>query len=99
MFSKIDLQSGYWQMPVKLRDVYKTAFKMRWGLYEFLVMSFGVTNAPAQFMNMMNDLLGEYLDKFVLVFLDDVLFILPTHKTMLITSEIYWENSESISCS
>ena len=60
-------------MPVKPRDVHKTAFKTRWGLYEFLVMPFGVTNAPAQFMNMMNTLLGEYLDKFVLIFLDDVL--------------------------
>ena len=59
VFSKIDLQSGYWQMPVKPGDIHKIAFKMRWGLYEFLVMPFGVTNAPAQFMNMMNDLLGE----------------------------------------
>ena len=49
------------------------AFKMRWGLYEFLLMLFGVTNAPAQFMNMMNALLGEFLDKFILVFLDNVL--------------------------
>ena len=60
-------------MPVKLGDVHKTAFKTRWGIYEFLVMPFGVTNATAQFMNMMNALLDEYLDKFVLVFLDDVL--------------------------
>ena len=73
VFSKIDLWSGYWQMPVKPGDVHKTAFKTRWGLYEFLVMPFGGTNAPAQFMNMMNDLLGEYLDKFFLVFLDNVL--------------------------
>ena len=73
MFSKIDLQSGYWQMPVKPKDVYKTVFKMRWRLYEFLVMHFGIINAPAQFMNMMNDLLGEYLDKFVLVFLENIL--------------------------
>ena len=73
VFSKIDLRSGYWQMPTKPGDVHKTAFKMRWGLYEFLVMPFGVTNAPAQFMNMMNALLGQYLDKLVLVFLDEVL--------------------------
>ena len=60
-------------MPVKPGDVHKTVFKTRWGLYEVLVMPFGVTNAPAQFMNMINDLLDEYLDKFVLVFLDNVL--------------------------
>ena len=48
------------------------AFKTRWGLYEYLVMPFGVTNAPAQFIGMMNDLLGEYLDRFVLIFLDDI---------------------------
>ena len=71
--NKIDLRSGYWQMPVNPRNVHKTAFKTRWELYEFLVMPFGVTNALAQFMNMMKDLLGECLDKFVLVFLDDVL--------------------------
>ena len=60
-------------MPVKPGDVHKTAFKMRWGLYQFFVMPFVVTNAPTQFMNMMNALLGKYLHKFVLVFLDDVL--------------------------
>ena len=49
-------------MPVKLGDVHKTAFKTRWGLYGFLVMPFGVTNAPAQVMNMLNNLLGKYLD-------------------------------------
>ena len=73
MFNKIDLRSWYWQMPVKLEHVHKTKFKMRWGLYKFLVMPVGVTNAPTQFMNMMNNLLGEYLDKFVLVFLGDIL--------------------------
>ena len=68
VFSKIDLWSGYWKMQIKPEDVHKTAFKMRWGLYEILVMPFGITNALAQFMNMINALLGEYLDKFVLVF-------------------------------
>ena len=78
VFSKIDLKSGYWQIPVQEGDVQKTAFKTRWGLYEYLVMPFGVTNAPAQFMNMMNDLLGEYLDRFVLVLLDDILIYSAT---------------------
>ena len=73
MFSKIDLKSGYWEIPVRSKDIQKMVFKTRWGLYEYLVMPFGVTNAPAQFMNMMNDLLGELLDRFVLVFLDDIL--------------------------
>ena len=58
---------------MKPEDVSKTAFRTRWGLYEYVVMPFGLTNAPAQFMDMMNVLLGEYLDKFVLVFLDDIL--------------------------
>ena len=73
VFSKIDLKSGYWQMPVREQDIPKTAFRTRWGLDEFFVMPFGVTNAPLQFMNMMNDVLSDYLDDFVLVFLDDTL--------------------------
>ena len=73
VFNKIDLKSGYWQMPVREQDIPKIAFRTRWGLYEFLVMPFGVTNAPSQFMNMMNDVLSNYLDDFVLVFLDDIL--------------------------
>ena len=60
--SKIDIKLGYWQIPVRPKDVHKIAFKMWWGLYEYLVMPFGLTNAPAQFMIMMNDLLGDYLD-------------------------------------
>ena len=73
VFSKIDLRSGYWQVPVREQDIPKTAFKTRWGLYEYLVVPFGMTNAPAQFMNLMHDVLREYLDKLVLVFLDDIL--------------------------
>ena len=60
-------------MLVREQDIPKTASKMRWGLYEFLVMPFGVTNAPLQFMNMMNDILSDYLDEFVLVVLGDIL--------------------------
>ena len=62
VFNKIDLKSRYWQILVRHRDVHKTVFKMRWGLFEYMVMPFGLTNGPTQFINMMNDLLGEYLD-------------------------------------
>ena len=73
VFSKIDLKSGYLQIPVRPGDIHKTAFKTQWGLYEYSGMPFGLANAPAQFMSMMNDLLGNYLDRFVLIFLDDIL--------------------------
>ena len=73
VFSKIDPKSGYWQIPVRPGDVHKTTFQTRWGLYEYLVMPFGLTNGPTQFMSMMNDLLGDYLDRFVLILLDDLL--------------------------
>lgn len=72
VFSKIDLTSGYWQMPFKLEDVQKIAFKTHWGLYKLLVMPFGDTNIPAQFMDMMNDLLHDFLDRLILIFLDDI---------------------------
>ena len=67
-------------MPLKKEDIPKTAFKTRWGLYEFLVVPFGVTNAPAQFMNMMDDILADFLDGFVVVFLDDLLIYSRTPK-------------------
>jgi hypothetical protein len=73
VFSKIDLWSGYHQLKVQECDIPKTAFVLRYGLYEFTVMSFGLMNAPAYFMNMMNKVFMEYLDKFVVVFIDDIL--------------------------
>ena len=73
VFSKIDLRSGYHQIKIRPKDIPKMAFSTRYGLYEYLVMSFGLTNAHAYFMYLMNSVFMLKLDKFVVVLIDDIL--------------------------
>ena len=73
VFSKLDLRSGYHQLKVRAEDIEKTTFVSRYGHYEYTVVPYGLTNAPGVFMNLMNKLFMKYLDKFVVVFIDDIL--------------------------
>lgn len=73
MLSNIDLRSGYNQVRIKEKDIYKTTFKTRYGNYEFFVVPFSLTISPATFMCLMNSVLHPYLEKFVIVFIDDIL--------------------------
>jgi hypothetical protein len=73
VFSKIDLRSGYHHLRIQPLDILKTTFITKYGLYEYTIMSFGLTNALAFFMYLMNSVFMDYLDKFVVVFIDDIL--------------------------
>jgi hypothetical protein len=73
VFSKIDVRSGYHQLKIRASDIPKTAFITRYGLYEYTIMSFGLINAPAYFIYLMNKVFMEYLDKLMIEFIDDIL--------------------------
>jgi hypothetical protein len=73
VFSKIDLRSGYHQIKIRAEDIPKTAFMMRYGLYKYIVISFGLMNALAHFMYLMNSVFMPEFDQFIVVFIDDIL--------------------------
>jgi hypothetical protein len=80
VFLKIDLRSGYHQLKIWESDIPKTAFRTRYGLYKYTVLSFGLTNAPTYFMYLMNKMFMEYLEKFVVVFINDILLFSKTEE-------------------
>ena len=80
VFSKIDLRSRYHQVRIKDEDIFKTTFRTQYGHYEFFVMLFGLTNAPAIFICLMNNVMQKYLDKFVVMFINDILIYSKTEE-------------------
>ena len=90
-FTKLDLQLGYWQVRVAEGDEAKTTCVTRYGSFEFLVMPFGLTNAAAMFCNLMNDVLFDFLDSFVVVYLDDIVIYSPTLEDHVVYLEMVFD--------
>jgi hypothetical protein len=95
---KIELYSGYHQIKIHEEDIPKTVFSTRYGLYEYLLMSFGLTNALAHFMYLMNSFFLEELDKFVMAFIDDILVFLRVRKSIKSISALCFSDCVIISC-
>ena len=82
IFSKIDLRTGYHQLMIKKEDIPKMAFRTRYGHYQFMVMPFGLTNPPAAFMDLINRIFKEFLDLFIIVFINNILIYSKSLRTM-----------------
>jgi hypothetical protein len=91
VFSKIDLCSGYHQLKIQNLDIPKIAFTIRYGLYEYTVMSFGLTNAPTYFIYLMNKVFMEFLDKFMVVFIDNILVFSKTKEEHVKHLRLVWQ--------
>jgi hypothetical protein len=98
VFSKIDLRSGYHQIKICTEDIHKTAFTTRYGLYEYLVMSFGLMNAPAHFMYLMNSVFMPEFYQFVMVFIDDIIVYSKSMEEHEDHLQIVLHGYESSSC-